>query len=143
MVDEHAYPAVSAAEASLPKPEPLLVVLHSIAGRLSGGAALINTIGLAMEQPQEVERHGDAAAGAALAEDDKQQPDGIRRSGLHLFAGRIHFKGEDNDLLINSAEPLVVSLDSGHDTFEEWAAARARPPAHGRAKRGRVSLYLR
>ena len=68
---------------------------------------------------------------------------GYRRAGLHPFAGRIYFKG-DTDLLINSAEPIRVSLDAGLDTHIEWADARARHhPWGSRDERGRAPGTLR
>lgn len=82
-----------------------------------------------------------ASPGGADEPDDADPP--FRRAGMHLFAGRIFFKGV-SDLTEYATEPTAVSLDAGQDTRAEWAAARARCHPYGsRAERGRAAGTLR
>ena len=75
--------------------------------------------------------------------DDYDAIEPYRRAGLHIFAGRIFFKGAA-DLSEYATEPVVVSLDAGVDSHEEWAASRARHhPYDSRARRGRAKGTLR
>ena len=75
--------------------------------------------------------------------DDHDTIEPYRRAGLHIFAGRIFFKGAA-DLSEYATEPVVVSLDAGMDTREEWEASRARHHSYGsRARRGRAKGTLR
>ena len=76
-------------------------------------------------------------------DDDCDAIEPYRRAGLHVFAGRTFFKGAA-DLSEYATEPVVVSLDAGMDTREEWEASRARHHSYGsRARRGRAKGTLR